>query len=63
MKFNHIGIGYKSFIIFNDNLGNELHETVSREMSRYKVSNVLQLDRFIDDNIKFPLFYSVRKIS
>jgi hypothetical protein len=61
MKFDYIGIGYKSFILFNDNLSNELHETVSKEMSRSSVSNVLQLDRFIDNNIKVPIFYSVRK--
>ena len=47
---------------FSNNLGNKLHETVSREMSRSSVSNVMQLDRFIDDNIHISIFYSVRKI-
>lgn len=61
MRFDNIE-RYKSFIIFNNDLGNELHKTVSKEISQSIVSSVvLQLDRFINNDIQVSIIYSVRK--
>ena len=61
MKFDHIE-RCKSFIIFNNDLGNELNKTVTKQISQSIVSSVvLQLDRFINNDIQVSIIYSVRK--